>query len=152
MKVTGFNEAVAEAVSRDPRFHPEGYLFLRDCLEGILSKRAKRKRPETTPPVSRHITAGELLEGFRGMALGEFGPMTLTVLEHWGIRNCRNIGTMVFLLVEAGAFARTEEDLPEAFEPGFDFHEAFVAPFLPPEASHHGDRPFPDEKTLSMTA
>jgi uncharacterized repeat protein (TIGR04138 family) len=38
---------------------------------------------------------------------------------------------MVFLLVEAGAFGRTENDSVEDFEVGYDFHEAFVAPFLP---------------------
>jgi uncharacterized repeat protein (TIGR04138 family) len=58
--------------------------------------------------------------------------MTPTVLDYWGISSCKDIGTMVFHLVEAGAFGRTEEDTLEGFDLGFDFHEAFVAPFLPP--------------------
>lgn len=129
MKVSGFNEAVAEAVEKDDGFRPEGYQFLRESLEATLKKRSKGKQP---PPVSQHVTAAELLEGFRKLAIKEFGPMAPVVLEYWGIRSCRDIGNMVFNLVEAGAFGRTEEDNPEGFETGFDFHEAFVAPFLPP--------------------
>ena len=126
MKVSGFDEAVAAAMLRESRFLPEGYHFLRESLEATLKKRAKSKESR-----SLHVTPGELLEGFRRHALKEFGPMAPTVLEFWGIASCADIGRMVFLLVEAGAFGRTEQDSPEAFDKGFDFHEAFVAPFLP---------------------
>lgn len=128
MKVSGFNEAVISAVEKDARFRPEGYQFLRDSLEATIKKRTKGKQPQ----VSQHVTAVELLEGFRKLALKEFGPMATTVLEYWGIQSCSDIGKMVFYLVEAGAFGRTEEDNLEGFEQGFDFHEAFVTPFLPP--------------------
>ena len=128
MKVTGFHEAVEEAVTKEPRFRPEGYQFLRESLEATIKKRSKAKHP----PASPHVSAAELLEGFRVLALKEFGPMAPTVLDYWGIRDCRDIGRMVFYLVEAGAFGRTEEDTREGFEHGFDFHEAFVVPFLPP--------------------
>ena len=130
MKVSGFNEAVAAAMEKDAAFRPEGYQFLRESLEATIKKRSKAKQQS----VSQHVTAGELLEGFRRLALKEFGPMTPTVLEYWGIRSCQDIGRMVFYLVEAGAFGRTEEDTLDGFNQGFDFHEAFVAPFLPPPA------------------
>ena len=132
MKVSGFNEAVAAAVEKDAQFHPEGYQFLRESLEATIKKRTKGKQPQ---PTSQHVSAGELLEGFRKLALKEFGPMAPTVLDFWGIHSCSDIGRMVFYLVEAGAFGRTEEDHPEGFDQGFDFHEAFVAPFLPPNTN-----------------
>lgn len=128
MKVSGFNEAVSLALSKDSSYRPEGYDFLRESLEATLKRRSKSKQK---PSHGGHVTAGELLEGFRLQALKEFGPMTPLVLEHWGIRSCADIGRMVFLLVEAGAFGRTESDSVEDFEGGFDFHEAFVVPFLP---------------------
>jgi uncharacterized repeat protein (TIGR04138 family) len=93
-----------------------------------LKRRSKSKQKASH---GGHVSAGELLEGFRLHALKEFGPMTTLVLDHWGIRSCADIGRMVFLLVEAGAFGRTENDSVEDFEGGYDFHEAFVAPFLP---------------------
>lgn len=128
MKVSGFNEAVAMAVAKEEKYRSEGYQFLRESLEATLKKRAKSKQPPTSP----HVSAAELLEGFRRQAIKEFGPMTPTVLEYWGILSCSDVGKMVFHLVEAGAFGRTENDSLSDFETGFDFHEAFVAPFLPP--------------------
>ena len=128
MKVSGFNEAVALAIARDPAYKPEGYDFLRESLEATLKRRSKSKQKASH---GGHVSAGELLEGFRHQALKDFGPMAPLVLEHWGIRSCADIGQMVFLLVEAGAFGRTENDSVEDFEGGYDFHEAFVAPFMP---------------------
>lgn len=128
MKVSGFNEAVTAAVEKDPKFRSEGYQFLRESLEATIKKRSKGKQQ----PASQHVTATELLEGFRKLALKEFGPMAPTVLGYWGIQSSSDIGMMVFHLVEAGAFGRTEDDTLEGFKAGFDFHEAFVIPFLPP--------------------
>jgi uncharacterized repeat protein (TIGR04138 family) len=138
MKVSGFNEAVAIAIASDQSYRPEGYQFLRESLEATLKKRGKSKGSRASrqagdqPPPSSHVTADELLDGFRLQALREFGPMAVTVLEYWGIRNSGDIGKMVFNLVEAGAFGRTENDSIEDFERGFDFHKAFVMPFQPP--------------------
>jgi uncharacterized repeat protein (TIGR04138 family) len=137
MKVSGFNEAVAQAISRNPSYASEGYGFLRESLEAVLKKRSKSK---SRIPATGHVTASELLEGFRLHALREFGPMAPLVLGHWGIRTCSDVGKMVFLLVEFGAFGRTENDSPEDFENGFDFHEAFEAPFLPSGPAAMADR------------
>jgi uncharacterized repeat protein (TIGR04138 family) len=129
MKVSGFNEAVAIAVSKEENYRPEGYQFLRESLEATIKKRSKAKQQSP----SLHVSASELLDGFRRLALKEFGPMAPVVLQYWGITGCEDIGKMVFHLVEAGAFGRTENDTIEDFRSGFDFHEAFVAPFLPPK-------------------
>lgn len=120
---------MALAVEKDAQFRPEGYQFLRESLEATIKKRSKGKQP---PPVSQHVTPSELLEGFRRLALKEFGPMAPTVLDYWGIHSCQDIGKMVFHLVEAGVFSRTDSDHPDGFNHGFDFHEAFTAPFVPP--------------------
>ena len=58
----------------------------------------------------------ELLEGVRQYALKEFGPMVVTVFSYWGIRSCEDIGHMVFNLIGAGIFGKTEEDSIEDFK------------------------------------
>ncbi len=125
MQTTGFQEAV-EAVSRDDkRYHPEAYVFLRDSLEATLKRRKK-----ATKEVGGHVAATELLDGFRIHALAEFGPMAMTVLDYWGVRCSEDVGHMVFNLVQAGVFGKTDEDSLESFVAGgFDFRAAFVAPF-----------------------
>jgi uncharacterized repeat protein (TIGR04138 family) len=57
--------------------------------------------------------------------------MTMTVLEEWGVRNCRDFGEIVFNMVEIGLLAKTEKDTREDFDGGYEFEEAFRKPFLP---------------------
>jgi uncharacterized repeat protein (TIGR04138 family) len=127
MQTVGFQEAVDGIVKKDTRYHREAYVFLRDALEATL-KRRKKARKETLSP---HLGATELLDGFRMHSLQEFGPMAIMVLDHWGVRSSEDVGNMVFNLVEAGIFGKTDEDTIERFREGYDFTDAFVIPFRP---------------------
>jgi uncharacterized repeat protein (TIGR04138 family) len=57
--------------------------------------------------------------------------MVMTVFENWGIHSSEDIGNMVFNLIGAGIFGKTEEDSIEDFKNVYDFEEAFVKPFAP---------------------
>jgi uncharacterized repeat protein (TIGR04138 family) len=127
MQTHGFQEAVDKVVKEDTRYSAEAYVFLRDALEATL-KRRKKARKEATPS---HVGAAELLDGFRMHGLQEFGPMAITVLNYWGVRSSEDVGNMVFNLVGAGIFGKTEEDTIESFREGYDFADAFVVPFRP---------------------
>jgi uncharacterized repeat protein (TIGR04138 family) len=134
MQNTGFQEAVETVCQDDRRYQPEAYAFLRDSLEGTIKRRKKSKK-EPGP----HVGAVELLDGFRIHALAEFGPMALMVLNYWGVMCTADIGQMVFNLVQAGIFGKTDEDTTESFRDVFDFREAFVAPFRPLSGSLNED-------------
>ena len=127
MQSQSFEEHAKAAAARDPRYDIDAYRFLRDALNHTL-RAGKGGKGEVR---SRHIRGPELLNGFRELALNEFGPMALTVLQAWGVNRCEDIGEMVFCLVEIGAFGTTAEDSREDFKGGYDFAEAFVRPFLP---------------------
>lgn len=126
MQTVGFQEAVEALAKEDNRYTAEAYAFLRDALEATLKKRKKLKKE-----AGGHVSAGELLDGFRDHALHEFGPMAATVLEYWGVRACEDVGQMVFNLVQAGVFGKTEDDRLEDFRGHYTFRDAFVVPFLP---------------------
>ena len=126
MQQTGFQEAVEEICREDKRYHSEAYGFLRDALESTM-KRRKKTRKES----GSHVGAVELLDGFRLHALEEFGPMSLMVLNYWGLRASEDVGNMVFNLVNAQVFGKTDEDTVESFREVFDFTEVFVLPFQP---------------------
>ncbi|MEY2439126.1 MAG: hypothetical protein QOI34_511, partial [Verrucomicrobiota bacterium] len=64
-------------------------------------------------------------------SLKEFGPLVVTVFSYWGIHTCEDIGHMVFNLIGAGIFGKTDEDSMEDFKSVYDFDEAFVKPFAP---------------------
>jgi uncharacterized repeat protein (TIGR04138 family) len=126
MQKIGFAEALDTIVSNDARYQREAYIFLRDALD-YTTKQQKKVRGTTV----RHVAGPELLQGVRQYALKEFGPLVITVFESWGIRSCEDVGHMVFNLIGAGVFGKTEEDSMEDFKAVYDFQEAFVKPFAP---------------------
>lgn len=126
MQKIGFAEALDSVVANDPRYHRDGYVFLRDALDFTTKQQKKIKGVSV-----RHVTGPELLDGVRQYSLREFGPMVMTVFDSWGIHSCEDIGHMVFNLIAAGVFGKTEEDSPKDFKGVYDFQEAFVQPFAP---------------------
>ena len=126
MQKIGFTEALDSIVAGDPRYGRDAYVFLRDALD-FTTKQQKKIKGATV----RHVARPELLEGVRRYALQEFGPMVTTVFSSWGIHCCEDIGHMVFNLIEAGIFGKTEEDSLEDFKNVYDFEVAFVKPFTP---------------------
>jgi uncharacterized repeat protein (TIGR04138 family) len=126
MQKIGFAEALESVVASDPRYQRDGYIFLRDALDFTTKQQKKVKGVSV-----RHVSGPELLDGVRQYALKEFGPMVMTVFDSWGIRCSEDIGHMVFNLIGAGVFGKTEQDSIEDFKNVYDFEEAFVKPFAP---------------------
>lgn len=126
MQKSTFQETLEQVVTRDERYSREAYSFLREALEFTQKRRRKSRAAAST-----HVSATELLGGFREYSLQQFGPMGLTVFEHWGIHSTGDVGCMVFNLIEAGVFGRSDEDRLEDFEDKFNFEEAFAVPFRP---------------------
>jgi uncharacterized repeat protein (TIGR04138 family) len=126
-----FMQAVTEICRKDPRYHSDAYLFTREALDYAVRLHKKSAAKGT----ARHVTGKELMEGIRVFALQEFGPMTVSVLESWGITRTADFGSIVFNLVESGKLGKTADDRREDFDDVFDFHETFAKPFLPRAAS-----------------
>ena len=126
MQKIGFAEALESVVASDPRYQRDGYIFLRDALDFTTKQHKKVKGVSV-----RHVSGPELLDGVRQYALKEFGPMVMTVFDSWGIHSCEDFGHMVFNLIGAGVFGKTEQDSIKDFKNVYDFEEAFVSPFAP---------------------
>jgi uncharacterized repeat protein (TIGR04138 family) len=126
MQEASIEEALEQMRKKDPRYAREAYFFVREALDYTQKTIGKDPRG-----VIRHVSGQELLAGIRDYALSQFGPMTLMVLEEWGIRTCEDFGEIVFNMVEFGVLAKTEKDSRADFAGGYDFHEAFRKPFLP---------------------
>ena len=72
-----------------------------------------------------------MLDGLRVYSLDQFGPLTRTVLESWGVSRCEDFGEIVFNLIEYGILSKTDEDKKEDFASTYTFTAAFEEPFLP---------------------
>ena len=126
MHEVNFDEALEQILARDQRFQRDAYHFVRESLDYTQKLISKENRGTV-----RHITGQELLDGIRQFALQQFGPMVVTVLEEWGVKNCRDFGDIVFNMVEHSLLAKTEKDTRDDFNNGYDFTDAFRKPFWP---------------------
>ena len=123
-----FDEAVRRSIKLNPQYLPGGYDFVREALQVAVNK--YRDGDEM-----RHVTGQELLDGFREYALKEYGPMAMTILDQWGIREGLDVGKIVYLLIEVGYFGKSDGDSLQDFDNGYTFEEAFLTPFLPRRAT-----------------
>lgn len=128
MKHPNAEELLEGILARDPRYATDAYAFVRAGLDFTVRRLEK----------PRHVSGQELLDGIREFALSEFGPMTKTVLNGWGINRTEDIGEIVFNMVETGLLGKTEKDSRADFANGYDFDEAFRNPFRPAANPHAG--------------
>lgn len=126
MQDSAFIESVKRIRETDDRYDMEAYFFIREALSFTMQMLEK---PQHGP--GRHVSGRELVEGIRQYALQEFGPMTMKVMEEWGLTGTEDFGRIVFHLVEVGELGKTSEDKPEDFADCFDFRDAFEKPFEP---------------------
>jgi uncharacterized repeat protein (TIGR04138 family) len=100
---------------RYPGYHETAYLFILSALHFTIDRLSE----------PRHISGHELAEGARDLAIERWGLMARTVLDYWGIRSTRDLGAIVFALVDCGVLVRQEDDSLDDFDDVFDFGAAF---------------------------
>lgn len=132
-----FNEVIRTIRQDDPRYARGAYYFLRQALDYSLKELHKRGELDQ----SNHLSGQQLLEGIRLYAIDQYGPMARTVLESWGVSNCRDFGNIVFNLVECKVLGKTDQDSPEDFSKGYSFATAFDKPFKPSRIKPTTSRP-----------
>jgi uncharacterized repeat protein (TIGR04138 family) len=123
-----FVDAVRRSVQNDPRYHPAAYELVRDALH-IASKKFRDENDD-----DQHVTGQELLAGFRDHVLSEYGPLSLMILDLWGLHRGEDVGNIVYNLITVGYFGKNDGDSIEDFAGGYDFQSAFTDPFLPSSA------------------
>ncbi len=107
-------EATIDALrSQHPAYHETAYLFVLSGLHHTIDRLAE----------PRHITGQELAEGCRDLALERYGPLARSVLAFWGIRSTRDLGQVVFALVDCGILVKQPNDDVGDFEDVFDFED-----------------------------
>ena len=110
-----FYKLVEEICLKDRRYKVDAYEFLMQALhftQGKLKKKA-------------HLSGKELLLGIKDFAIEQYGPMSKTVLEHWGVTKTEDFGNIVFNMVERRILSKTDEDSIADFKNIYGFKEAF---------------------------
>lgn len=117
---------MASILKRESRYDAQAYFFLKESLDFTL-KRFSAGGEEH----GRHVSGEELLAGFRDHALEQFGPMGSTLMVEWGVKECSDVGNMVFEMIEEQVFGKQESDCHADFKGSFDMLDALREPFLP---------------------
>lgn len=114
-ELESYLKKIERVMRRNKKYKFEAYSFVMAGLHQTVSKL----------PKPRHVTGVELLQGLREYGLEQFGPMTRTVLNYWGIRKTQDFGRIVFALVDVGVLRKQPEDKLEDFKDIYSFEEAF---------------------------
>jgi uncharacterized repeat protein (TIGR04138 family) len=110
-----FYQVIDEICAKDSRYKPDAYEFVMQALHFTQDKLKREK----------HVTGRELLEGIREFAIEQYGPMTKTVLEHWGIAKTQDFGNIVFNMVDKKLLSKTDTDSIDDFKDVYDFVTVF---------------------------
>lgn len=129
-KTIDIEQVLETIVARDTRYPREAYYFVREALD-VAQRKFAKSGGKSAKDKPAHVSGQQLLEGIRAHALEQFGPLTLMVLEEWGIRSGEDFGEIVFNMVESSLLGKTENDSRDDFKGGYDFFEAFRKPYLP---------------------
>jgi uncharacterized repeat protein (TIGR04138 family) len=101
---------------------------LRFIYEG-LGETIKNIRANQSEKSSRHISGAELSLGIAELAKKRWGRLSRVVLNHWGIKTTRDIGEIVYIMIENNWMTARESDRIEDFDNVFDFEKKFEKEF-----------------------
>jgi len=106
--------ALREAMSENPRYRPDAYVFVCEGVNYTCSRLGER----------RDVSGRELMEGLCDLAVERFGYLAPTVLKHWGVTSTEDFGEIVFTLVEVGVLGKSPRDSKADFENVLDLPAA----------------------------
>lgn len=118
---------IKEIIKKDTRYSLQAYQFIFEALDYTTNMLGKNQHKTTD--VDRHVTGKQLMEGIKQYAIKQFGFMTLTVFEQWGINQDIDFGNIVFNLVESGLMGKTDKDSLDDFKNNYDMKKVFDEEF-----------------------
>jgi uncharacterized repeat protein (TIGR04138 family) len=113
---SGLRDPFNEVAASHPRYSKEAFYFVRDGVDRAVRSLGRQ---------SRHVSASELLDALRVLALERYESNARERLRSWGVTGCEDFGEIVYTLIDHGLFGKRPEDKREDFTGGYDFAVAF---------------------------
>ena len=117
---------IFQLLQTDLRYQLNAYQFVRDSLAYAQEVLPNEESEEENEP---HLTGQQLCEAIRLFAIDQFGYMSKTVLNNWGIQGTSDFGEIVYNLIDIGMMKKSETDEREHFADVYSFEKAFVEDF-----------------------
>lgn len=125
--------AMMELLAKDQRYHLEAYQFVRESLtyaQRVMNIPTHTGENENDEGKSdRHLTGQQLCQAIREYALEQYGALSKTVLNSWGIHTTGDFGEIVYNLIRIREMRKSKSDRREDFEDQYEFDDAFSARF-----------------------
>lgn len=112
-----FQAKLDDLARRDGRYAYEAYEFI---FAALAHAQEQLGRPTAGAVEHDDITARQLLDAIRDLAVREFGLLAATVFRHWGVRRTDDFGELVANLASAGLMSLTDDDDRADFRDAFD--------------------------------
>lgn len=118
-------DPVLELLAEEKDMYPyEAY----DFISGLIKMLDDELQAQIETDPAPNITADQLCSRCVDFACSVFGRMSRAVFYSWNIRSTRDIGKIVFHLIEAGVVGAAEGDRIEDFDDLFDMDKALDKP------------------------
>jgi len=109
-------KTLEKIAQEDGRFSPQAIKFV---YEG-LAYTAKNIVTD-----QRHVTGQALCDGLKNLAIEKWGRLALTVLNSWNVKNTRDFGEIVYLMIENNLMSTQPTDSIDDFNDVYDFNTIF---------------------------
>lgn len=111
---------LTEIAREDGRYKPSALKFIYEGL-GYTVKNYTEK--------PQHVSGQTLCEGLRDFAIQKWGRLAFLVLNSWGIKNTRDLGEIVYLMIRQGWLSARPDDSIDDFNNVYDFETVFKKQF-----------------------
>jgi uncharacterized repeat protein (TIGR04138 family) len=109
-----------EIARDDGRYDPAAFRFVYEGL-GYTVKNITQE--------ARHVSGQTLCEGLRQAALEKYGRLALLVLNTWGLKTTRDLGEIVYILIDHEWMSAQPTDTIDDFNDVYDFQATFKEQF-----------------------
>ena len=118
-------KTIEEIAADDGRYTPEALKFVYEGL-GATIRKVKEAQDEDQP---RHISPDEFSKGLARLAIDRWGRLSLMVLNCWGVNTTRDLGEIVYLMINHKWMTAQETDTIEDFNEVYNFEQVFEKQF-----------------------
>lgn len=110
----------SQIAAEDGRYNSAAFKFVYEGLDCIIKK-------NTDEP--QHIKGQSLCEGLKELALKKWGRLSKLVLNGWGVKNTRDFGEIVYLMIVNKWMSAQPTDSIDDFDNVYDFETIFKEQF-----------------------
>ena len=126
MENIDFKTRVEMMVEEDGRYPYEAYDFVNAAVKFSIDRIIAA---ESGNGIRRHINAVELLDGMVEFAQQQFGPLAWEVLRNWHLTAAKDIGKVVFNMVNHRLLSRSDRDTESDFNIPYDLEGKLMESF-----------------------